>query len=437
MARYYARKLRLSLSGGAANGVPPPHDAGGPFATDQADARLYGPVAVASVAHLNGGHLPVVLDPSSPGRDAGRFIAAPVIDDLLADDDLDLSGDEAGPDGAEEATGTRRRRRRRRGGRRTDDSVASLNGTGDEAVEDLLTPEARAERRSGADAAAARVGEEDQPSIPPSGFLTEMVQKGSLQLPDARRRRRHGRDRGETYGLEPAPATAATVDSSTAIVLPAARKGSLDEQIARQNVLLDQMLQRQTLMLKSMERMVQLLERRGVGGSGGGGVMTLPQRVAVFVDVPNIVYAADRIGVQIDWGKVLEFLSRDRHLVRATAYAPISDDPFHKAAQQRFVEPFYKLPYRILTKPLKRFGNGEIKANFDVELAIDVLTMADRLDVVALVSGDGDFRRMVEIVQAKGVRVEVLAFGSSTAGELRMVCDTYMDFSAHLAELSR
>ena len=77
---------------------------------------------------------------------------------------------------------------------------------------------------------------------------------------------------------------------------------------------------------------------------------------------------------------------------------------------------------------MKRFGNGEIKANFDVELAIDVVTMADRLDVVCLVSGDGDFHRMVEQVQAKGVRVEVIAFKSSTAGELRAVADEFIDF---------
>ena len=120
----------------------------------------------------------------------------------------------------------------------------------------------------------------------------------------------------------------------------------------------------------------------------------------------------------------------------ATAYAPVSDDPSHRVELQKFVHPFYNLPYRILTKPLKRFGNGEIKANFDVELAIDVVTMADRLDIVTLVSGDGDFRRMVEMVQSKGVRVEVMAFSSSTAGELRAVCDDYVDFSQHLPELT-
>jgi uncharacterized LabA/DUF88 family protein len=218
--------------------------------------------------------------------------------------------------------------------------------------------------------------------------------------------------------------------------VPATSRGGRDrltpveELIARQNVLFDQLLQRQTAMLKALERVMMALERRGGGGGGGGvGTFAALPRCAVFVDVPNIVYAADRIGVEIDWGKALHFLTRDRQLVRASAYAPVSDDPYQRIETQRFVQPFYKLPYRILTKPLKRFGNGEIKANFDVELAIDVITMADRLDVVSLVSGDGDFRRMVELIQSKGVRVEVVAFGSSTASELRAVCDEYIDIS--------
>ncbi len=57
-----------------------------------------------------------------------------------------------------------------------------------------------------------------------------------------------------------------------------------------------------------------------------------------------------------------------------------------------------------------------------------------RLDIVCLLSGDGDFRRMVELVQGKGVRVEAFAFKSSTAGELRAVADDYVDFGDHLQE---
>ena len=91
-------------------------------------------------------------------------------------------------------------------------------------------------------------------------------------------------------------------------------------------------------------------------------------------------------------------------------------------------------PYRIVTKPLKRFADGSMKANFDIELAIDILTMSDRLDVVVLMSGDGDFRRVVELVASRGVRVEVVAFGETASSELKSVADLYIDIGAHLSE---
>jgi uncharacterized LabA/DUF88 family protein len=85
-----------------------------------------------------------------------------------------------------------------------------------------------------------------------------------------------------------------------------------------------------------------------------------------------------------------------------------------------------------VTKPWKRFADGGMKANFDIELAVDILTMSDRLDVVVLLSGDGDFRRVVELVESKGVRVEVVSFAASTAMELRSVADAYIDLGSIL-----
>lgn len=185
-----------------------------------------------------------------------------------------------------------------------------------------------------------------------------------------------------------------------------------------------------------MHRSMASLEARLSSTIRRPGQSGLPlPRVGIFVDVPNVVYTAERRRVVIDFGRMLEFLSRDRELVRASAYAPISDDPMVPLASQKFVQPFVDHGYRIVTKPLKRFADGSIKANFDVELAIDVLTMSDRLDVVSLVSGDGDFRRLVELVASKGVRVEVVSFAESTSAELRAVADDYIDIGAHLGEL--
>ncbi len=237
-----------------------------------------------------------------------------------------------------------------------------------------------------------------------------------------RRGTRGGRRRRKTEekepGAPPAPETPPTLEAL----------------IARQAHILETFTAEETRLLKGIQGSLSAIENR-LAGAGPLYPPTQLPRVGIFVDVPNIMYAAERFGVNIDFGKLREMLSEHRELVRASAYAPISDDPQARVEQQRFVAPFVNKGYRIVTKPLKRFADGSMKANFDVELAIDVLTMSDRLDVVCLVSGDGDFRRLVEMVASKGVRVEVVAFAASTSMELRNVADHYIDLTQYLDEL--
>ena len=158
-------------------------------------------------------------------------------------------------------------------------------------------------------------------------------------------------------------------------------------------------------------------------------------RLGIFVDVPNVLYGAERDESRFDMGKLLDYLADGRELVRATAYSPVSDDPSEPVERQRFVAPFVPHGYRIVTKPLKRFADGSIKGNFDVEMAIDMLTMAERLDVIACVSGDADFARLVEVIQGRGVRVEVVAFAGSTSAEMRALADRYIDLGAIIGQL--
>ncbi len=236
--------------------------------------------------------------------------------------------------------------------------------------------------------------------------------------------------------------TALPIDSGKAAVvegvLSSGKAATADGLLSQQQAAIQDLAAQQIATLKGLQASLSAIENRlGNGGDGGdrSSALAIRPRVAVFVDVPNIMYAAEREGVVLDYGKVLNFIIGNREMVRASAYAPISDDPEEKLETQKFVQPFVDLGYRIVTKPLKRYANGSIKANFDVELAIDVLTMSDRLDIVVLMSGDGDFRRLVELVESKGVRVEVVAFGPSTAAELRAVADEYTDLNDHLKEL--
>ena len=181
---------------------------------------------------------------------------------------------------------------------------------------------------------------------------------------------------------------------------------------------------------EQLARLVELQERAidRLSGNGKAGVGTTP-RVGVFVDSANVELARDRTrgGRPIDWGLVLDRVTEGRRLVRAIAYSPVHDDPGVSRETQRFVEPFLGKGFKIVTKPLKRFADGSIKANVDIELALDVITMADRLDVAVLASGDGDFQHLVEVLQSRGIRVEVAGLGQSVAGNLKRAADHYIE----------
>jgi uncharacterized LabA/DUF88 family protein len=222
------------------------------------------------------------------------------------------------------------------------------------------------------------------------------------------------------------PGTGTDAVAADAAIEP--EPATLEGAVARQAAVLEAFARDVTASLQALQATVADLQEQTARAS----VQASQPRVGIFVDVPNLIYAAERRNINIDFGRVLEYFTRGRELVRASAYAPISDDPQVKLEAQRFVQHFIGHPYRIITKPLKRFADGSMKANFDIELAIDILTMSDRLDIVVLMSGDGDFRRVVELVASRGVRVEVVAFGETASSELKTVADRYVDVGQHI-----
>jgi uncharacterized LabA/DUF88 family protein len=217
---------------------------------------------------------------------------------------------------------------------------------------------------------------------------------------------------------ETPPETAATGDDKPAPRASSAPAGDLGA--------LARAIEAQGKQIQQLVKVQEDLSRRMVPG-GGGPAGAVPARVGVFVDAANIELACDRLRARIDWRKLLDFLTEGRQLVRAIAYSPVHDDPGVSLETQRFAEPFMNKGFRVVTKPLKRFADGSIKANVDIEMALDIMEMLDRLDVVCLVSGDGDFQRLVEVVQMKGVRVEVIGVGTSTASQLRNAGDRFVD----------
>ncbi|MBP8620075.1 MAG: NYN domain-containing protein [Firmicutes bacterium] len=155
-------------------------------------------------------------------------------------------------------------------------------------------------------------------------------------------------------------------------------------------------------------------------------------RLAVFIDGWNFKYATyDAFGIQVDFVKLLDYLTRRGILIRAYYYTgewtTDSIDQYVKLStqsdlhtlkedlegQRRRSQSFYRFlnrnGYMVVRKPLKVFAGGAIKADLDLELAIDMLSLVSRCDKYILCSGDGDFVPLVRAVAQRGVRIQVLS----------------------------
>lgn len=148
------------------------------------------------------------------------------------------------------------------------------------------------------------------------------------------------------------------------------------------------------------------------------------KNVAVFVDVANIFYAAKAAGVDIDYVTLLKAGSAGRDLVRAYAYTGL--DPENEN-QRNFHDFLRRNGYKVVSKDIRKYGDGKVKANLDIELVVDMMKTARNLDVAIVVSGDGDFAPAIRAVQEMGVRVEVVSFRGNTSSDLMDVADQFTD----------
>jgi len=146
------------------------------------------------------------------------------------------------------------------------------------------------------------------------------------------------------------------------------------------------------------------------------------QRIAVLIDVQNMFYSAMNIfGKKVDFAEVLNRIVRGRKLVRAIAYIVQSPE----VDQSKFLEFLDSIGVEVKKKSLKVRPDGTAKGDWDMGIAIDSINLAPRVDVIALVSGDGDFAVLVEKLKAIGTKVEVYSFPSSTAEALKEAADYY------------
>jgi uncharacterized LabA/DUF88 family protein len=146
-----------------------------------------------------------------------------------------------------------------------------------------------------------------------------------------------------------------------------------------------------------------------------------PERVGIFIDVQNMYYSARQLKGKLDFDALLQACVLDRRLIQASAYVveskEIDQSGFIAMLQQRAIE--------VRRKTLKVRADGSMKGDWDMEMALDILDMAPKLDVVVLVSGDGDFTSLVRRVKTMGPKVEVVAFPRNTAKSLLEAADRF------------
>ncbi len=158
------------------------------------------------------------------------------------------------------------------------------------------------------------------------------------------------------------------------------------------------------------------------------------ERIALFIDGANLYAASRALGFDIDYKRLLEIFEDKGKLVRAFYYTALIEGQEYSPIRP-LVDWLDYNGYTLVTKPTKEFtdtaGRRKIKGNMDIELAVDMMEMVDHLDHVLLFSGDGDFRRLTEAVQRKGVTVTVISTVRSkppmVADELRRQADFFID----------
>jgi len=158
------------------------------------------------------------------------------------------------------------------------------------------------------------------------------------------------------------------------------------------------------------------------------------QRLALFIDLSNVYYAAREAGVEVDYRRLLPDLTGDRALVRAYTYTGVDPENETQKAFHAFLR---ELGYTVVAKEVRRFADGAMKANLDIELVVDLLRLAPKIDVAIVISGDGDFAPAIRAVQEMGVRVEVAGFRRKTSLDLLAVADTFLDLATVCVDSGR
>jgi uncharacterized LabA/DUF88 family protein len=158
------------------------------------------------------------------------------------------------------------------------------------------------------------------------------------------------------------------------------------------------------------------------------GVSGLMRRVGVFIDVQNIYMCVKQAfgAPRVNYKALRDFLGREGAQVKMVAFTCYDPDD---SGQMSFLHALAFMGYRVVAKPFKRMPDGNIKASMDIEMALEILSMAPHLDEVVLVTGDGDFAPLVDTLSRMGKVVKVIGPDRFTSQDLIHSCDEFINLS--------
>lgn len=168
------------------------------------------------------------------------------------------------------------------------------------------------------------------------------------------------------------------------------------------------------------------------------------ERLAIFIDGANVYAATKALEFDIDYGQLLHWAGAQGRLIRAFYYTTVFENEDYSPIRP-LVDWLDYNGYRMVTKRVKEFtdaqGRRKFKGSMDIEMAVDMMEISDHVDHIMLFSGDGDFKRLVEAVQRKGVRVSVVSTMQSSppmvADELRRQADHFVELDELADDIAR
>lgn len=152
------------------------------------------------------------------------------------------------------------------------------------------------------------------------------------------------------------------------------------------------------------------------------------QRLLVLFDVQNLYYSGKQLyKSKVNFAEILKTAVSGRKLIRAIAYVIKTDI----AEEKNFHDALNKMGIEVKAKDIQIFYGGAKKGDWDIGIAMDAVRLSPKVDTVVLVSGDGDFKDLLQYLKSHGCRAEVIAFSETTSKHLLGECDDYLDLSSN------